>query len=103
MSEEKEMLFVSFEGNWADEMDIEGHRIFEKEEYDEYLEKVKAKIEEDGCFTFYVGTNEDIEYDNFEEFKSKFTTKEITEEEIKTLEKFGLYGSGFFPDFDIYD
>jgi hypothetical protein len=97
--DKKKNYFVSYADNWADEMDISGNTVMNGEDMNEYIKTVIAKFKEDGQYTFYVGTNEDINYDSLESFLSSLDVTEISNAEIKILEKFGLCGSGHFPDF----
>jgi len=97
MSDETKYLVI-YADNWADEMDVEGSRIFEsKTELDKYFDEFKKQIEDEG-YSFGIGTNEEIEYDTFSDFERAFSIHPITDEEIKVLEKFGFESSGQFPE-----
>lgn len=94
-------VLVSFEDNWADEMDICGWNIMTEEDKDEYFSDFKKIFDERGYYNFSVGTNEDIEYDSFKDFKSHFKIKKLTDEESKIICKvFRNIDQGFFPDCD---
>jgi len=91
---------ITYSDNWADEMDIEGFGICESDSklnIDEYLSDFKHGFKIAGSFIYCIGTNEEIEYDSFEDFKSKFTIKEITDEQYKVLYKLNI-PTGFFPE-----
>ena len=113
-------LFVKFDDNWADEIDVEGFAIYKtREEYDEameeflceelemekeelrdYLAKKDNEDEDeefDESFSIYVGSNEYIDYYSISEFKNRFYVQEITDDEYKTIDK--IIGSSFgdFP------
>ena len=92
---EKTTVLLQWDSNWADEMDIYGFSLMEKAdwvEYKKYLHDLK------GGFTFYIGTNEEIEYSNGRELLNEITVTEITDKEAATVEKlFG--GEGGFTDF----
>jgi len=97
----KQMLLVKWEDNWADEMDLEGHFVIEKVEWEKISEDFSNHTEE---IIYCVGTNEDIEYANGTEALAQFTTTEITEDEYQTLEKLDLLSSGFDgPDLEEWD
>lgn len=91
-------FLVQYEGDWADEMDINGTAVMSETQMYEYFGSFKKYIDRHGDFIFNVGTNEEIEYDSFEEFRKAFTTKEITGEEMKVLIKLDFYLYGHFPD-----
>jgi len=92
---EKTIVLLQWDGNWADEMDIEGFSIMDKQEWTEYKKYLTNRKSE---FTFYIGTNEEIEYSNGRELLNEITVTEITDKEAATVEKlFG--GEGGFTDF----
>lgn len=96
------MKLVKYDSNWADEMDIDGFRLFTDEQWEEYQKDFKKLFKEDRGYTYYVGTNEDIEYNSFDEFMSDLKVSEITDEEATVLKKLfdnlTTYGYGFFPE-----
>ena len=92
---EKTTVLLQWDSNWADEMDIYGFSLMDKEdwiEYKNYLQNLKKG------FYFYIGSNEGIEYSNGQELLSEITVTEISDREAATVEKlFG--GEGGFTDF----
>lgn len=93
---------VRYTDNWADEMTIEGFSIMDEKEYEHYVATVNAIITDMECgqpFIYYVGSNEEIEYDNVDDFLSAFETSEFEEypEGIEMVfgKKFPEFG--FFP------
>ena len=96
----KEYVLVKFEDNWADEMNISGWRTYLKEDWDKYVESVPS--DSFPC-TKYVGTNEEIEYENRKEYFNKFKVVPITEEECRTLNKLFNGEQGFFLTIEEYD
>jgi hypothetical protein len=96
------MKLVKYDSNWADEMDIDGFRVFTDKQWEKYQKDFKKLFKEDRGYTYYVGTNEDIEYNSFDEFMSDLKVSEITDEEATVLKKFfdnlTTYGYGFFPE-----
>lgn len=79
------MKLVKWDDNWADEMDICGFVIMTDEEYKEFNQYVNNIFVP---FEISVGTNEELNYENGEDFLRSITVKEITEEETKVLDKF---------------
>jgi hypothetical protein len=81
-------ILIKYHKNWADELDVEGFMLWTEEKWNEHLSKVKEYFEKSPhTVEMYFGTNEAIEYDNFEEYKRSFEVKKITPEEAKTLKK----------------
>lgn len=99
-AEDGKYIFVKYSDSWADEMDIEGYAVMTKAEYLEMIERVsKARFP---C-NHYIGTNEEIEYNNVDEFISALGVKIITLGEYKAFKSiFGSSEIGFFwtPDSD---
>jgi len=83
-------ILVSWDTNWADEMDISGWSIMTEKEATEFKEKLK-NIK--SWFTICVGTNEDIEYASGKDLLDELEFKKITEEEEKIIKKF--FGDSF--------
>lgn len=54
------MLLIKFSGNWADEMSIKGYKILDEETWKEVLEG----IPETGRLSTYIGSNQDMEWDD---------------------------------------
>lgn len=95
--ENKEYL-ITYSDNWADEMDIDGHRIMSGSELNEYIKYAKLVFKKDGCYDYYIGTNQEINYESFKDFAEHFEIQEISEEEHKVLSKFGFSYGGNFPE-----
>lgn len=91
-------FLVSYSSNWSDEMDIDGFCVMTEAGKKKYFEDFKKVFEVNGLYTFYVGTNEEIEYSNFADFKNDFTVEEISEEEAKVLDKLFQGSYAFVPD-----
>lgn len=94
--------FVRYTDSWADEMTIEGFSIMDEKEYERYVVALNAIITDMECgqpFIYYVGSNEEIEYDDVDDFLSAFETSEFEEypEGIEMIfgKKFPEFG--FFP------
>lgn len=112
---EKIFMLVTFRDNWADEMDLEGFFICSKEEFILQLKRAKYVFEKldkgelldwrkrpMGTLTYHVGSNEEIEYESFEQFERVFSAREMTELEADVVKKFfGSYhghGANLFYD-----
>jgi hypothetical protein len=92
---EKTIVLLQWDSNWADEMDIYGFSVMDKQEWEEYA---KYLLDRKEGFTFYIGSNEEIEYENGRELLDEITVTEISEREAATVDKlFG--GEGGFTDF----
>lgn len=94
--------FVRYTDSWADEMTIEGFAIMDEKEYERYVVTLNAIITDMECgqpFIYQVGSNEEIEYNNVDDFLSAFETSEFEEypEGIEMVfgKKFPEFG--FFP------
>lgn len=93
---------VRYTDSWADEITIDGFSIMDEKAYEHYVATVNAIIAdiENGLpFVYQVGSNEEIEYNNVDDFLSAFETSEFEEypEGIEMVfgKKFPEFG--FFP------
>jgi len=86
---------VTYEDNWADEMDIDGHYVLKEDEYKEFQKALK----ETKGFEFYIGTNEEIYYDDNDSVLSAIEIKEIDQAQYDVLEKLDLLSRGFASEF----
>ena len=89
-------LLIRFNDNWADEMDISGLFILEEAAWIKIQDRVKKIIKLCGVWDCGIGTNENIEYDSFEQWLHSYTVVPITDEDanvlVKTLGKVGIKG-----------
>lgn len=100
MNTNKQWLLVTFSDNWSDEMDLEGFEVVTRKEYDDYVaEKLKIESEEgETSFRRCFGTNEDNEYESFQDYLDQTVSiQEISDEEAEVLMKFFPGGNGFTP------
>ena len=101
-------VLIKWSDNWADEMDIEGFVVENKEKANEWLHNMKSITKH---FDICIGTNEEINYDNGEKFAETIIIRDITKEDEKSLIKlFGLnnhcwgYGAcSFYQEFWKYN
>lgn len=98
MERDGSWLYVQYSDNWADEMDITGGQIFTKTEWDAYRKAARKVFKDNGGYTFYMGTNQYIEYSSYEDFKNCFEIKKLSIEEVHMLERLGLDCMGIFPE-----
>ena len=83
-------LLINFKVNWADEMDVYGYAIMSEDYWNRnkavskiFFNRLAKKQKKDqygrvsGGWTIYVGTNEDIVFDTYEEWFSCFDIVEI--------------------------
>lgn len=89
MEKEKQVL-LTWDGNWADEMDISGFAIVSESRWLKHKSDLENKTNR---FYFYVGTNEEIEYSNGKELLREIEVKYVTEDEAKVVNK--LFGGEF--------
>lgn len=101
-----EYCLIKFCDNWADEMEVEGFVIFDYNEYREWrkdMNRLRAAMNNDHVFEFYFGTNEWLDYENYDDFIVCFDMVYITKEEKEAIER--LFGKfyGVFPYYAVLD
>lgn len=88
-------LLIIFKGNWADEMDIEGFTIVSKEHW-EYMQLETRNTE--FPIELGIGTNEEMTYEDPEEYLRHFKVHEISDQKVAWLQDiFGNYDFGHVP------
>jgi hypothetical protein len=95
-----EKVFVQFDDNWADEMDIEEFSIENTEEFKKSLQELKDYMDAGNSVYKYFGSNEDNEYETFKDYERTLSYDEVTEDEIKTINKFFGSGDFYLPEYD---
>lgn len=65
-------MLIKYSDNWADEMGLEGLFVCSSDEWEAYKETVKKYFESRDSYIYYVGSNEDIEYNSADELLSTF-------------------------------
>ena len=77
-------VLVTYNGNWADEMDISAIHIFDKADWDKVVAFAKSyKSEISVC----IGTNEEVEFDNGNDWLRNMEAKSISDNDAKVIEK----------------
>ena len=79
---------VQYNGNYADEFNVYFHSIMTEEQ----LEEAKGLIQKIGWNEeeFYFGTNEYIDVSSSELLRNLNEAKEITDEQLKTIQDLGI-------------
>lgn len=95
---EDKFILVKFSANHADEFDIEGLQVFKKSEWEERVESLREVQDElnDGIFLSF--GNEEMEFNDLEEFLEAHEVKEITQEQFDFMRSnvCGKDGFGFW-------
>jgi hypothetical protein len=107
---------IKFDCNYADEFNVQAFTVLEETEVNKLFELVKLYFEmfPDKELFIGFGTNEVLEFDNYEHFRSRFTITELDDSEVRVFQKhfpqyrpenpvkFGT-GSGIFGYDDFWD
>lgn len=78
-------ILVTTRNNWADEIDTQGFAVFMPEAWDEHLAKAEKAFEQRGSIELYIGTNEEIPLEDFNDYKDQMVVKSIDELQWQTL------------------
>lgn len=94
----KDYYLIDTTVNWADEMDVYGFTIMDKEQYKNVLKYVKEQ-DKDWGLGIYLGTNEDTELTKDEVLDMLKDAEHISEEEAEFLmDKVGQCEHNIFED-----
>lgn len=93
---------IHYHDNWADEMDIRGFSIMDEKKYERYTQIMNAiisDIEHGIPFTYWIGTNESIEYNTVDDLWCAFDVIEFDVFPVSFEDVFGTSFPefGFFP------
>lgn len=87
-------LLVFCDSNWADEMDLNGFKVVDQQEWEEHKKTIKEKFDKCDSGTGYegvaqscVGTNEEIYYESYNDWEEQFKEISITNEEADVVVK----------------
>lgn len=85
-------VLIRYQDSWADEIDIDELMVtcLSKETYLHFLKALGFLKVYDKKISFYIGTNQEMEYENGKHFLEKLEVYTISGEEYDTFEKFGL-------------
>ena len=99
------MILLKFECDYADEFDVYGFEVISEERW-QAIQVAIADLKYP-CGDFYFGTNEGIIFESAQELRNSFEAIEITEDEVKVLEKcfkkFNHISYGWIPTDIIID
>lgn len=94
MKTQKQQVMVVFSEDWADEMNMDGFDVMDKEVWEKESARIRAY---DGCLGVGFGTNEDTEYRNGVEALRSYKVKNISDDDVKIVKKFVRLPYGQFP------
>lgn len=80
-------VLVKYDGNWADEIDLQGFIVMTDSEWKTYKKAIEH-FYSDRNFEVSVGTNEEVQFADADDYFNSFEVKKITPEESETLRKF---------------
>lgn len=83
--EGKKFVLVRFEANYADEFDIQGMQVYEKEKWEEIINDPSLEEEMEGGYSISFGSNEEVDFDSFDDFKESHSVTEISEAEYNFM------------------
>jgi len=96
-------VLLKFQADYADEFDVYGLRIVDKDEWEKEKEHIRSQkfVEQNGKWPQekYFGTNEGIVFESPEELIGSYKEIEITDNEAKILEKLRIDFFGWTPEF----
>lgn len=82
-------VLVKFRANCADEFDVHGFDVVEKDWWEKYVSKLPDKR-----FTDYFGSNEELDFNDKANYLASFKVQEISDEDAAILKKFFPYEFG---------
>jgi hypothetical protein len=89
----KQLVLVTFDSNWADEMDVNGFALMELSVWNNFCARIKKEIftKDAGVVEFGIGTNEELRYESYASWKGDFKVKKVSNSEATVISKaFGL-------------
>jgi hypothetical protein len=93
------VYLVHYKDDYADEFEISGFQIFEDLALARYLEEAKRCLAL-GTQYYYFGSNEEVEFTDFEDLMRHFRILEITLHDKSVIDDlFTIYERGEFPEF----
>ncbi len=99
---EPDFWLVKYKDNWADEMDLDGFRVMDKKELDEFVKNIGAL--KNFPFEVYFGTNQGVEFESVKDIMKAFKFVPLTTFDMQCLKQFfpeaARWGYGMFPEFE---
>lgn len=78
-------LLGRFKSNWADEMDITGMFICHEDHWKLIEHAARKWFLDEGTMIYFVGTNEEIEYESYEDWRGCFRFSPLSDERTDDL------------------
>ena len=100
-SKKTDWLLIEFATERTCGEDTIGFTVWRKEDWENYLEKVRTKMTFPQSHNF--GEWIEFEFDSFEQYLSYYTVESISDTEAQILQKLFGDGYGTFFEFDDYD
>ena len=90
-------MLIKFSSNWADEMDVEGLFLVTQENWETFKDMAKAHFDKGNTVTYGVGSNEDIDFDSYEDLMDSYEiiSADITADGIGILNVVNFLPVGF--------
>jgi hypothetical protein len=79
-------VLVKYDGNWADEIDLQGFIVMTDLEWKAY-KGAMDHVYSERSFEVSVGTNEEVSFANADDYFDSFEVKKLTSEESEMLRK----------------
>jgi len=92
------LKFMPKEYEGIDLHNILGYKIMTRDEIEEYFKDWEEEFHDDRDHQWEFGKIEDIDFENFDEFKSSFTEIEISSISEAIIKDIVGDGAGFFPE-----
>lgn len=94
-----EYILVKYSDNYADEFNIEGFWVGTPNEWEDIKDVMKKQ---NFPVEIYFGTNECMEYSNYQNWERQFTISKITDEEYKFLVKTFNINPKYFTSYGMF-
>ena len=98
-----EHILVKYRDNWADEMDLEGFRLMTISEWEDIKQRAEEYFKENSEYTYYVGTNEEVTFRNYNDWLRHFDVFNLLDHEYHAILRTLGQDFGFFPYDDFED
>ena len=93
------MKLVKYDDNWADEMDLNGFKIMNDQDYEVWWEDIKESFKANPNQIWYCGSNEEVEFEGLEDFTRHITVDNIYTEQAIFLQDAFTLCNGEYGDF----
>lgn len=93
-------LLVSFKCDWADEFEMEGFSVVDKEWWEKKVSQINTYFETETEYEEGFGTNESFIWTSAEDLLGCFEAVELSDEEAAVFEKYKHLAISYFPWLD---